>query len=326
MSIVGIESIIYGVGDVAECVRFFKDFGLTLDAGSAEDQACFTLPEGSHVVLRHRDDPRLPQSKIDGDGVREVVWGVRDDASCESLVRGLQTDRAVELGADGAHHFMTDFGLPMALKQFSKLPVLSAPDPLNSPGNVNRLNQHRKWIRRAVPKTLNHVVYQTPEYEAGYRFMCERLNFRLTDSQKGFGKYLRADGSNNHHSLLLLNSNVRGQQNDNLRFHHANFGVEDIDEVMVGANYMTRRGWPDSKWGLGRHRIDSSLFYYLPSPTGGEAEYGADADVVDDSWVPRNWINPLFGHSTFVSILPPFLADEPAWEVEYITDGIAPSD
>jgi hypothetical protein len=104
------------------------------------------------------------------------------------------------------------------------------------------------------------------------------------------------------------------------RFHHANFGVEDIDEIMVGANYMTRRGWEPSHFGLGRHRVDSALFYYLPCPAGGEAEYGADADYIDDSWVPRDWIEPLFAYSHFVHNLPDFLTKAPDWRFAYLTD------
>lgn len=327
MTIIGIETLVYGVGDVAECARFFTDFGLVPDVGHENDVARFTLPEGSHVVMRHRDDPVLPPTTMQGDGVREVVWGVRDAASRDALAKRLATDRDVTIDPDGSAHFMADFGVAMGLRVCDRRTVVTAPDPLNSPGRINRLNQHRKWRLRAKPKVIAHVVFAVPDYEAGYAFMRDRLNFRLSDSQKGFGKYLRAEGSTNHHNLLLLNANAPVPDMDGvLRFHHANFGVEDIDEMMVGANYMMRHGWDASHLGLGRHRIDSALFYYIPCPAGGEAEYGADSDAVDDGWVPRHWTSPLFGFAHFVSNLPPFLADEPAWEFQYITHGDAPLD
>ena len=329
MAINGIETLVYGVGDVSECARFFDDFGLDRlpDSLGRDDVVQFELPEGSHIEIRHRDDPALPASSMVGDGVREVVWGVSDARALETLAAGLATDRQVTLDADGTAHFRTDFDVPMALRLFSPRSVVSAPDPLNSPGRINRLNQHRKWRRRARPSVISHVVFAIPDYERGARFMRERLNFRLSDSQQGFGKYLRADGTNAHHSILLLNANAHIPGMDGLlRFHHANFGVEDIDEIMVGANYMTRQGWPDSHLGLGRHRIDSALFYYLPCPAGGEAEYGADSDAVSDTWVPRHWTNPLFAYAHFVSNLPPFLAQEPDWDFYYLTSGEDPSD
>jgi hypothetical protein len=87
---------------------------------------------------------------------------------------------------------------------------------------------------------------------------------------------------------------------------------------------MVRCGWEPSHLGLGRHRIDSALFYYIPCPAGGEAEYGADADYVDDAWVPRDWHAPLFAYAHYVHNLPPFLMKPPTWDFSHIT-GIEPS-
>lgn len=327
MAIIGIETLLYGVENLAKCADFFDDFGLEREPSQDEREIRFALPEGSRLALRHRDDPALPESSIIGDGVREVIWGTRDAASLENLVDGLSNDRDIQRDDDGTVHFVSDFGVPMGLRVYKKRPVVTAPDPLNSPGNINRFNHHRKWRLRARPKGIAHVVFAVPDYEAGYAFMRDRLNFRLSDSQAGFGKYLRADGSTAHHSLLLLNANAHLPDMDGkLRFHHSNFAVEDIDEIMVGANHMVRQGWEASHLGLGRHRIDSALFYYIPCPAGGEAEYGADSDAVDDSWVPRHWTNPMFGYAHFVSNLPPFLMDEPSWDFHYVTDGKPPLD
>lgn len=320
MAIMGIQSLIYGVEDVARCEWFFEDFGLPLTESTA-DHAHFLLPEGSNVIIRYRDDPALPHGKIEGDGVRQVIWGVDDERSLEDFAVSLGKVVDVTRDADGTVLFTPPFGIPMGLRLFRKKPVVYAPDPLNAPGRINRLNQHRKWRERARPKVINHVVWAIPDYEAGYAFMRDHLHFRLSDHQCGFGMYLRADGTNNHHSLLLLNASAPFPGMDGkVRFHHANFGVEDIDEIMTGANYMARKGWAPSHLGLGRHRIDSALFYYLPCPAGGEAEYGADSDYVDDSWVPREWTAPLFGFAHFVHNLPPFLQEPPAWDFRYLTE------
>jgi catechol 2,3-dioxygenase-like lactoylglutathione lyase family enzyme len=325
MAILGIDTLVYGVEDIKTSTRFFEDFGLRLVESSAEESR-FKLPEASHVLLRPLDHPSLPQSTIEGPGVREVIWGVDSAQSVETLTRGLGSDRTIQRDDDGTVHFVTDFGGAMGLRVFAKKPVLTAPDPLNSPGRVNRLNQHRKWRLRAHPKVIAHVVYSMPAYLEAAEFMIKRLGFKLSDSQRGFGEYLRADGSDSHHTLLLLNADapIPGMDGKH-RFHHANFGVEDIDEIMVGANYMTRHGWEPSHLGLGRHRVDSALFYYLPCPAGGEAEYGADADCLDDSWVPREFVQPLFAYSHFVHNLPPFLMQNPEWNFKYIT-GIEPGE
>jgi catechol 2,3-dioxygenase-like lactoylglutathione lyase family enzyme len=320
MAILGVETLEYGVEDVAQSTRFFVDFGLPL-VESAADASRFELAEGSSVIIRQANDSRLPKSAMQGHGVRRVVWGMDTQANVDRLAADLARDREVTRDADGTAHFLTDFGAAMALRVFPRRAVITAPDAINSPGRINRLNQHRKWRLRAQPKVIGHVVFAVPDYLRAAAFMCERLKFRLSDSQRTFGEYLRAEGSNNHHSILLLNADLHLPGMDGqFRFHHANFGVEDIDEIMVGANHMTRCGWAPSELGLGRHRIDSALFYYLPCPAGGEAEYGTDSDYVDDSWVPREWIDPLFGYSSFVHNLPPFLTKPPEWNVVYKTD------
>jgi catechol 2,3-dioxygenase-like lactoylglutathione lyase family enzyme len=225
VAVIGIESLVYGVDDLAQCKRFFEDFGLRLMAASASVVE-FEVDEGSRVILRSLSDPSLPQSSLVGSGVREVVWGVDTAERLRKLSENLARDRDIK-----------------------------------------------------------------------------------TD----------ADGTVNHHNLLLLNAGLPFPGFDGqARFHHANFGVEDVDEIMVGANHMERCGWDKSELGLGRHRIDSALFYYLPCPTGGEAEYGADGDCVDDSWVPRFWEEPLFGYLTFAHNMPQFFRRAPAWKYSFL--------
>ena len=322
MPIIGIESLVYGVENLKESTRFFDDFGLPLYSQD-EHSSVFKLEEGSRIILRHIEDPRLPQSKLVGCGVQETVWGVDTQDSLSVLTKGLARDRDLTIDVDGTVHFLTDCGLAMALRLYQKKTVLTAPDALNSPGRINRLNQHRKWRLRARPKVLQHVVFAVADFEKTFEFMRERLGFRLSDYQRTFGIYARADGCNNHHNIFFLNASLPFAGNDGaVSFHHANFGVEDIDEMMIGANYMERKGWEKSHFGLGRHRIDSGLFYYLPCPAGGEAEYGADADYVDDNWIPRDWEEPVFGFAHYVHNLPPFLQEEPGWVVKFMEDSV----
>src|SRR6266403_1934844 len=133
MAVLGIECLAYGVEDVEKSCRFFEDFGLRR-ADSAAGVGRFDLPEGSHVLIRYRDDPALPKSSLVGDGVREVIWGVDTEAALEALVADLSTDRTVKRDGDGTTRFLTDFGIAMGITLWVKKPVLSAPDPLNAPG------------------------------------------------------------------------------------------------------------------------------------------------------------------------------------------------
>ncbi len=320
MAINGIRRLRYGVEDVASSIRFFTDFGLPLVRADSEG-ALFELANGALVDILPLGHPSLPAaSAILGSGVREVVWGVDRQDALDMLLADLGTDHSIEAG-DGCHRLLPYFGIPMALELWAPRPFVNAPEASNAPGVVNRLNTHRRWRRAARPKVINHVVFRCADYEAAASFMRQRLGFRLSDMQQGFGHYLRADGCNNHHNFLLLNANAHFPGCDgHTRFDHVNFGVEDLDELMIGANTMVRKGWEPSHIGLGRHRIDSALFYYIESPAGGEAEYGADADFVDDGWVPRNFHVPLFAYSHFTHNVPEFLREPPEWAFSYLTE------
>lgn len=318
MAIIGIETVRYCVEDIDLCTRYFDDFGLPL-LDRSEDETTFLLPDNAKVILRSLAESPVPGSRMVGPGAHEVIWGVDTQAALDRLVAGLSRDREVTRDADGTAHFICDDGLAMGLKVWAdKREIRTSTDPVNSPGNIQRMNAQRKWIARARPKYIQHVVFMTPDPEASFAFMRDRLNFRLSDHQRTLGIFARADGTTDHHNIYFLNANAPFPGADGqLRFHHVNYGVTDLDEIMVGKNYMERRGWARSAWGVGRHRIASSLFLYLPAPTGGEAEYGADSDAIDDNWIPRSW-EPLFGVASWMHEMPAFWSQGADWDVGFV--------
>ncbi len=240
MAILGIESLVYGVDDIDRCSRFWNDFGL-LEKARGLNGSVFETVSGSRVIVRDRADCGVPEW-FEGDGGKLVVWGVDTADNLERLVDGLARDREVRRDLDGTAYSATDEGIPFGLRIWNKRPVVSQPDRVNAPGNIQRLNLHRKWRRRAIPKTLSHIVLSTADYVGTYEFYRDRLGFRLSDHSRGLGVFMRADGTNEHHSIFWLNANgpfVKGKPT----FQHAAFGVEDIDEVMIGVGRMGERGW-----------------------------------------------------------------------------------
>lgn len=311
MAIIGIETLLFGVEDLSLCTRFFDDFGL-VQKSAGNDHTHYRLDEGSNVILRYLDDPLVPKSPYLGKGVKEVIWGVDTAENLEALVARVSQTQEVRRTEDGTVHFATCSGLPIGLKVFNRKKVTYAPDPLNAPGHVNRLNTPRKWKTRAKPKTITHTVFAVPDPRAEYEWYRDVLDFRMSEEQLGMGFYLRADGANEHHNLFLINMKFPALPGYPV-YHHTNFGVEDIDELMIGTNYMTRRGWNTGPLGSGRHRIASALFSYLECPAGGEAEYGADSDYIDDNWIPREW-NQVFGTYSWMHKIPAFLGTSQKWE------------
>jgi catechol 2,3-dioxygenase-like lactoylglutathione lyase family enzyme len=322
MAILGVESVIFGVDDLPTCARFWDDFGLVSLPGDAATHV-FEVASGSRVIVMAGDDDRLPPRNFAGNGVRMTYWGVDTAANLDALVAGIAQDVPVTRHDDGSATFQAPDGQHLGLRVWAKRPVVSVADPVNTPGSIKRLNQHRQWRRRAVPKTINHVVFFSPDYVGSYEFYRDRLGFRYADHSKGVGIFARADGTNEHHSIFWVNSDLPFAP-DGHGFMHIAFGMDDIDEVMLGANIMEKKGWKNtsmnSSGGISRHRISSAIYYYVDNPGGGEAEYHADTDYLDDNWVPRAW-DFKFGALLWAAKVPPmFAGDDIPWSMEFDAD------
>ena len=324
MSILGVESVIFGVSDLAEHVRFWTDFGLPVESVS-DTQAVFRLASGSRVVLVRHGDGRLPvPDPFAGDGVKETVWGVDCQASLDRIAASLAHEVDVTHDEDGTVRCVCPDGQPIALRVWDKRPVVSEASPVNTPAQYPRFNQHRIWRARAIPKTINHVVFFSPDYVRSFEFYERYLGFRYADHSKGTGIFARAGGTFEHHSIFWVNCDLPIAP-DHFKFMHIAFGCDDIDEVMLGANVMEAKGWKNTTMntsgGISRHRISSAIYYYCEIPGhSGEAEYHADTDYIDDNWVPRAW-DFRFGSLLWSNNAPPiFRGDNIPWDMTFDAD------
>ncbi len=66
------------------------------------------------------------------------------------------------------------------------------------------------------------------------------------------------------------------------------FEVRDFDEIIFGGKNMKSKGWKPYA-PPGRHIMGSNLFWYFTNPSGGQSEYFADMDIMDDDFQTRNW-------------------------------------
>ena len=209
MALLGIETLLYGVDDLDVCARFYDDFGLEAVERDAAGVR-YRLPEGSSFILRKSDDPSLPPAFLNGQGPREIIWGVDTQASLDAVAAELGRDREVRTDPDGTLHARDDAGINIGFRLFDRqaLGVAGAPGENNLSG-VIRWNQHRKWYERAQPKLINHVVFGVPDVDKAVAFYVERLGFRLSDIMRGFGMFMRCDGRHDHHNLFLFRGGRR---------------------------------------------------------------------------------------------------------------------
>ena len=60
MNVTNLDSVTFGITDLATCRRFWTDFGL-VETTAADGAAVFSCKNGSTVVLRDANDPKLPE-------------------------------------------------------------------------------------------------------------------------------------------------------------------------------------------------------------------------------------------------------------------------
>lgn len=324
MGILGVESVLFGVDDLDLHSRFWADFGLPVESISAAESV-FRLASGSRVILLPLDDARLPSpDPFPGNGIKLTVWGVDSTETLERMAASLATEVDVTRDDDGTVYCVCPDGQPIALRVWDKRPVTSAASPVNTPQFQPRFNQHRIWRHKAIPKTINHVVFFSPDYVGSFEFYERHLGFRYVDHSMGVGIFARGGGTFEHHSIFWVNCDLPIAP-DHFKFMHIAFGMDDIDEVMLGANLMADKGWKNTtlntSGGISRHRISSAIYYYCEIPGhGGEAEYHADTDYLDDNWVPRAW-DFKFGSLLWAANAPAiFRGPDIPWDMQFDAD------
>ncbi|NUO43080.1 MAG: glyoxalase [Streptomyces sp.] len=281
MGIQRIESVIYSIDDLDECVRFYDDFGLFL-VERTDDHAVFETLTGQTLHLDAWPSPLLPPPVEDGPTLREVVWGVDTQEELDRIVAAAGKDREVRASADGVHHTVDETGFGVGLTLARPKPAPVTPRPANALGDVRRWNTALEPIERVRPLRMCHVALNIPKpgKDEAIAFYTDRLGFRPTDVVEPMGVFMQAPGDDDQHTALLCH------RPDRAGINHIAYEVPGFDDVIEGGNHMIERGWREARR-LGRHTIGSNVFRFLHAPSGGRVEYAADMDRVDDSYETR---------------------------------------
>ncbi|MHA4871802.1 VOC family protein [Duganella sp. PWIR1] len=279
MNIIGPDALVFGVDDVAACAQYLTDYGLT-PAGDGRFEAL----DGTAIVIAHKDSAGLPPSLGTASMLRKTVYGVADQATLDAIAAELGRDREVRRLQDGSLESVDDMGFALGFQLSVRRPLDLRAEAVNAPG---------AGIRRAVnvpavdegaearPRSLSHVVYFVPDTQKAEAFYSERLGFRCTDRLLGAGPFLRPGGTEDHHTLFLIQTPpfMKGCE-------HFTFHMGGPTEVMLAGTRFVNKGY-QSFWGPGRHKMGSNWFWYFNSPLGCHVEYDADMDSHDDSWIAR---------------------------------------
>ncbi|HBX9965626.1 TPA: glyoxalase [Klebsiella variicola] len=252
MNILGPDYLVFGVDDLAGCRQFLLDYGLR-----EQENGFFSALDGTGVLLRERDDPSLPAA--------------------------LRRDREVKLGADGVLRCVDDAGFALGFRVSQRQPLQREGEKINAPGDhagrpVNQTGASADMA--AEPRSLSHVVYFVPDAARAEAFY-QRLGFICTDRFTHVGPFLRPAGTQDHHTLFLIQAPPFMTGIEHFTFH-----LGGPTELMMAGSRFQQKGY-QTFWGPGRHQLGSNWFWYFNSPLGCHIEYDADMDQHDDHWQPR---------------------------------------
>ncbi|MCW4627725.1 MULTISPECIES: VOC family protein [Marinomonas] len=284
MKIVGLETIIFGVEDVASCATFLTDYGL-FPVDVTETGGRFEALDGTAVVLAHVSDESIPASIGNGCMMRKTVMGVADQETIDAIRAELSKDRKVRTLADGSIESTDDSGFVIGFQVTTRKELNLAGEISNVPGSpFQRPVNHRAVQLDAGPirpRTLSHIVYFVPDPVKAEAFYVERLGFRCTDRFEGAGPFLQPAGTLDHHTHFLIGAPAFMQGVEHFTFHFAG-----PTEVMQNGSQFIEKGY-QAFWGPGRHIMGSNWFWYFNSPFACHIEMDADMDLHDKNWSPR---------------------------------------
>lgn len=277
MNIIGPDALVFGVDDLPACRQYLIDYGLKEVGGGR-----FEALDGTAVVLRERHDPGLPPAMDTASQLRETVYGVADVATLDAIEAELKRDRAV-VRQDGVLRCTDDMGFALAFQVTVRRPLSLPAETVNAPGaapqrGANRMGVHQDMA--AAPRSLSHVVYFVPDAARAEAFYT-RLGFVCTDRFTGVGPFLRPAGTQDHHTLFMIETPpfMKGVE-------HFTFHLGGPTELMLAGSRFVEKGY-ESFWGPGRHKFGSNWFWYFNSPLGCHIEYDADMDLHDSAWQAR---------------------------------------
>jgi len=277
MNITGLDSLVFGVDDIATCRQYLTDYGLT-DVGDG----CFEALDGTSVVIRAKDDPSLPLGLGTASMLRETVYGVADVAALDAIEAELQRDRQVTRH-QGVLRCSDDMGFALAFQVSVRRLITLPAETVNAPGVAPQRGPNQLGLPEeiaALPRALSHVVYFVPDSAKAEAFYT-RLGFVCTDRFSNAGPFLRPAGTLEHHTLFMIQTPpfMKGCE-------HFTFHMGGPTELLLAGTRFVEKGY-QSFWGPGRHKFGSNWFWYFNSPLACHVEYDADMDLHDNNWVAR---------------------------------------
>jgi hypothetical protein len=259
--------------------QFLEDFGLIVGERNEDTIYARGTDSPHHVYIMHKGDVAC----------RSIGFHMYSMEDLEKLHLEGHGSAVEELSEPGGgyvvrltdpHGFMIEAIFGMKELQ----PIDSgAALPLNTEGKRNRVGRYADVKRGAsAVKRIGHVVLETKNIEAAYGWYWKHFGILRTDKilqpsgEDGF-QFARLDKGleyTDHHTIGFQHC-LDGVE----RLQHVSFEVQNLDNVMVGHDYLIETRRYKHVWGIGRHRLGGQVYDYWKDPWGRIHEHWADSDV-----------------------------------------------
>ncbi len=266
--------------DLDQAEEFLTDFGM-VRAARTRDKLFMRGTDPVH----HLHVTELGPSKFLGFG---FAVASEDDLKKAAKAPGCSGIETIDEPGGGKRVRLTDpmgyqIEIVHGIENVAKLPV-----------HPNTINWGEEKKRRAgelcrVPKgpsqvkRLGHGVVMTTDIKATLAWYRETLGLLQSDDVYegdksniigSFNRLDRGDEYVDHHAFFC----IAGKKNG---LNHVSFEVRDIDDVMLGHDYLKAKDKYKHVWGIGRHVLGSQIYDYWSDPWGRVHEHWTDTDVLN---------------------------------------------
>lgn len=147
MNIIGLETLVFAVDDLANGAQYLRDYGLA-DAGGGR----FEAMDGTAIVIIDEKDPTLPAPPAPGCRLRRTVMGVASRADLDAIAAELKRDREVRERPDGSIESIDDEGFAIAFQVSMRRSFERAGEIANAPGSPFRRPANQLGVDADAPQ------------------------------------------------------------------------------------------------------------------------------------------------------------------------------
>jgi len=264
--------------DLAE--EFLTDFGMVRAARTRDALYMRGTDAAHHLHVTHLGEPKFigfayyARNEEDLDRLSRVEGASPVEASDEP-----GGGKRVRL--KDPHGFQIE--VVHGIEQVPPLPVTRnvlnwGPEKFRRAGELTRLPPGPSQVKR-----MGHGVIATTDLPKTLAWYRETLGFLCSDDVwvgdktnvvSSFNRCDRGDDFVDHHVFFTMKGPEAG-------LNHISYEVRDIDDVMMGHEYLKKKAKYRHMWGIGRHRLGSQIFDYWCDPWGRVHEHWTDSDVLN---------------------------------------------